>query len=76
MRGVKSFAYDLIVLCGGVSGRVALLLRSTEPKPFYNLDLRNLSQSITLFTGLFRGLVVLSKLNLLSRVELFSIVSF
>lgn len=33
MRGVKFFAYDLNVSDGGVSSRVALLLRSTEPKP-------------------------------------------
>ena len=33
MRGVKTFAYDLYVSVGGVSSRVALLLRSTEPKP-------------------------------------------
>ena len=33
MRGDKSFAYDLIVPPGRVSSRVALLLRSTEPKP-------------------------------------------
>ena len=39
MRGVESFAYDLIVLHGPVSSRVALLLRSTEGKPFRSLDL-------------------------------------
>jgi hypothetical protein len=33
MRGDKSFAYDLLVRPGRVSGRVALLLRSTERKP-------------------------------------------
>jgi hypothetical protein len=33
MRGDRSFAYDLIDRGGGVSGRVVLLLRSTEPKP-------------------------------------------
>jgi hypothetical protein len=33
MRGDKSFAYDLDVAPGGVSSRVALLLRSAEPKP-------------------------------------------
>lgn len=39
MRGDKSFAYDLIVWPGRVSGRVALLLRSTERKPVRQLDL-------------------------------------
>jgi hypothetical protein len=33
MRGDKSFAYDLVARHGPVSGRVALLLRSTEGKP-------------------------------------------
>ena len=33
MRGVKSLAYDLVVPPGRVSGRVALLLRSTERQP-------------------------------------------
>jgi hypothetical protein len=33
MRGDKSFAYDLLVRPGRVSGRVALLLRSAERKP-------------------------------------------
>jgi hypothetical protein len=33
MRGDKSFAYDLLARPGRVSGRVALLLRSTERKP-------------------------------------------
>ena len=33
MRGDKSFADDLIAHRGVVSGRVALLLRSTETKP-------------------------------------------
>ena len=33
MRGDRSFAYDLIVRCGPVSSRVALLLRSAEGKP-------------------------------------------
>lgn len=33
MRGDKSFAYDLDVQRGIVSGRVALLLRSAEIKP-------------------------------------------
>ena len=33
MHGDKSFAYDLLVRPGRVSGRVALLLRSTERKP-------------------------------------------
>ena len=33
MRGDKSFAYDLLVRPGRVSGRVALLLRSTERQP-------------------------------------------
>lgn len=39
MRGVESFAYDLIVRQGRVSGRVVLLLRSAERKPFLRLDL-------------------------------------
>lgn len=34
MRGNDSFAYDLVVKHGGVNSRVALLLRSIEPKPF------------------------------------------
>jgi hypothetical protein len=33
MRGDKPFAYDLVVQPGGVNSRVALLLRSIEPKP-------------------------------------------
>jgi hypothetical protein len=33
MPGVEAFAYDLVVARGPVSGRVALLLRSTEGKP-------------------------------------------
>ena len=33
MRGDKTFAYDLDTPYGAVSGRVALLLRSTEAKP-------------------------------------------
>src|SRR3981081_2930285 len=33
MLGDKSFAYDLVVERGVVSGRVALLLRSAETKP-------------------------------------------
>lgn len=33
MRGNNSFAYDLVVKPGGVNSRVALLLRSIEPKP-------------------------------------------
>ena len=33
MRGVESFAYDLIVRQGRVRGRVVLLLRSAERKP-------------------------------------------
>ena len=39
MRGVESFAYDLIVRPGRVSGRVILLLRSAERKPVRRLDL-------------------------------------
>jgi hypothetical protein len=34
MRRDKSFADDLIVHRGAVSGRVALLLRSAEAKPY------------------------------------------
>jgi hypothetical protein len=33
MRGDKTFAYDFVIFFGAVSGRVALLLRSTEAKP-------------------------------------------
>ena len=39
MRRDKSFADDLIVHRGVVSGRVALLLRSAETKPYRCLDL-------------------------------------
>lgn len=41
-RQVKSFADDLITKRGVVSGRVALLLRSTETQPLL-LDLENKS---------------------------------
>jgi hypothetical protein len=57
MRGVKSFAYDLIVPYGGVSSRVALLLRSTEPKPSWPRFEKSLHVYI-LFTGLFMGFIV------------------
>ncbi len=33
MRGDRTFAYDLVIELGGVNCRVALLLRSIEPKP-------------------------------------------
>lgn len=46
MRGNNPFAYDLVVKPRGVNSRVALLLRSIEPKrvfsmvspPSHNLD--------------------------------------
>ena len=38
-RGDKSLAYDLVARSGRVSGRVSLLIRSTERQPgFYRLD--------------------------------------
>ena len=40
MRGDKPFAYDLVVQPGGVNSRVALLLRSIEPKPVCCLGLK------------------------------------
>ena len=56
MRGDKSFAYDLIVWPGRVSGRVALLLRSTERKPVCQLDLLSrLSPICGSLHGRFRG---------------------
>lgn len=58
MRGVESFAYDLIVLYGPVSSRVALLLRSTEGKPSHSLDLIFNLPIIRLITGLQRGLTL------------------
>lgn len=33
MRGDRTFAYDLVMRYGAVSGRVVLLLRSAEAKP-------------------------------------------
>lgn len=35
MRRDKTFAYDLVARYGRVSSRVALLLRSTERKPWF-----------------------------------------
>ena len=40
MRGDRTFAYDLVMRHGAVSGRVVLLLRSTEAKPFSLLSVR------------------------------------
>jgi hypothetical protein len=55
MRGVKTFAYDLDVSVGGVSSRVALLLRSTEPKPICPCFEKNLPMNRTAFSGLSKG---------------------
>ena len=40
MRGDRTFAYDLVMRLGAVSGRVVLLLRSTEAKPNSLLSVR------------------------------------
>ena len=53
-RQVKSFADDLITKRGVVSGRVALLLRSTETQPLL-LDLENKSPPPLNTHGSFHG---------------------
>ena len=58
MPGVEAFAYDLVAARGPVSGRVALLLRSTEGKPLCALAFfeRNLSPfSVPELLALGRG---------------------
>lgn len=62
MRGDKSFAYDLLARPGRVSGRVALLLRSTERKPvagkicesFSLLPISGVTMSVRRWRGVFR----------------------
>ena len=56
MRGDRTFAYDLVMRYGAVSGRVVLLLRSTEAKPFSLLSVRIHSPIlVSASAGLLRG---------------------
>lgn len=55
MRGDRTFAYDLVMDLGAVSGRVALLLRSTEAKPTILFSVFTHPPFQVLYTGLRRG---------------------
>ena len=59
MRGDRTFAYDLVMQLGAVSGRVVLLLRSTEAKPTLLLSVRIHSPTIV-YTSvvLWRGSLI------------------
>jgi hypothetical protein len=59
MRGDRTFAYDLVMRHGAVSGRVVLLLRSTEAKPFSLLSVRIHSPILVpASAGLLRGSIM------------------
>lgn len=78
MRGDKSFAYDLLVRPGRVSGRVALLLRSTERKPVAGKICESFSSLLLPISGVtmsvrrWRGFRILGRLGFYSCGDLYA----